>query len=86
MNNTISSKISFGSIIQVSKLAYAREVVDKLDMPNIKAPWTIYQSKYLKYGLSEEASHCTMGVIKNEFGDGFMFHLRPGASSLKKNL
>lgn len=84
MNNTISPKVSFGSIIQVSKLAYAREVVDKLDMPNIQAPWTIYQSKYLKYGLSEEASHCTMGVIKNEFGNGFMFHLRPGASSLKK--
>ena len=43
-----SRTVSFGSIIQVSKLAYAREVVDKLDMPNIKAPWTIYQSKYLK--------------------------------------
>lgn len=84
MSNNISISPSFGSLLHISKLAYAREAMTKLDMPNIDAPWTIYQAKYLKTGISENASHCTMGVIKNEFGDGFMFHLRPGASSLNK--
>lgn len=84
MNNTINNTISFGSRIQVSRLAYANEIIKKLNIPSIDAPWTIYQSKYLKNGYSEDASYCTMGVIKNEFGDGFMFHLRPGASSIKK--
>ena len=78
--NTINQKISFGSTIQISRIAYAREVVNKFGLPSIDAPWTIGDAKYLKSGFSEEASHCTMGVIKNEFGDGFMFHLRPGAS------
>lgn len=80
--NTINHKISFGSTIHISRIAYAREVVNKLGLPSVDAPWTIADAKYLKAGFSEDASHCTMGVIKNEFGDGFMFHLRPGASKL----
>lgn len=84
MNNYNYPKVSFGSTIHISKLAYAREVVKNLKLPNIDAPWTIYDAKYFKAGYSENASYCTMGVIKNEFGDGFMFHLRPGSSKLDK--
>lgn len=82
--NKINYNPSFGSLIHVSKIAYAREIVNKFDMPNIDYPWTIFQAKYLKNGYSEEASYCTMGVIKNEFGNGFMFHLQPGATPNNK--
>ncbi len=84
MNNYNYPKISFGSTIHISRLAYAKEVVKNLKLPSIDAPWTIYDAKYFKIGYSEYASYCTMGVIKNEFGDGFMFHLRPGSSKLDK--
>ena len=72
---------SFGSSIRISQIAYAKKILDNTFCTNncIAHPWTIYQSKYLTKGYSEDASYCTMGVIKNQYGNGFIFHLRPTA-------
>lgn len=86
MNNSISYntnyKPSFGSKIRFSKLAYAKNIASNIfnKENDIPYPWKIEQSKYLKLGHSEDASYCTMGIIKNSNGGGFMFHLRPGAT------
>lgn len=72
---------SFGSTINISKLNYLKAVQKKL--PEVGYPWTIYESKYLKEGYSDSASYCTMGVIKNSEGNGFLFHLRPRVSPPK---
>ena len=74
--------LSFGSAIRFSKIAYVKNSMSKLfnSENDITYPWRIEQSKYLKLGHSEDASYCTMGVIKNSSGGGFMFHLRPGAT------
>ena len=86
MINSISNKSNynpnFGSTIRFSKLAYAKNLaLNAFNKTNdIPYPWKIEQSKYLRLGHSEDASYCTMGVIKNSSGGGFMFHLRPGAT------
>lgn len=81
----INKQQSFGSLIRVSKLGYLRATINRPDLKEktVGFPWDIYQSKYLREGYSEDASVCTMGVIKNEAGDGFMFHLRPHSSPIE---
>lgn len=81
--NKVNPNPSFKSLIRVSNLAYAKSIQQNKLMPCVDYPWRISDSKYLTKGYSEGASYCTMGVIKNEEGEGFLFHLRPGASKLK---
>lgn len=77
--NQINSRPAFGSLIHISNKAYKAAPLSNLYMKGkcIDFPWTIFDSKYLKEGFTLDASYCTIGVIKNNDGDAFMFHLRP---------
>jgi len=81
MNKVNNTKYTpaFGSLIHISQKAYRRAPLKKLYNIEqyIDSPWSIYDSKYFKEGYTDDASFCTIGVLKNDFGDAFMFHLRP---------
>ena len=77
--NKITSEPSFGSLIQISQKAYHSAPLSRLYKSGkyIDSPWSIFDSKYFTEGYTDDASYCTVGIIKNADGDGFMFHLKP---------